>query len=157
MNNVITIYTDGGAHNNPGPAGCAAILRYNEHIKELWCFFEHATNNQMELLAIIMALDSLKKDNLNIQVITDSSYVKDGITKWIFAWQKNNWRGSSNKQVKNLALWQYLLALTKKHHIEWLWVKGHSGDLYNEKADELVQKAIADKLPILGQYNHLLT
>jgi ribonuclease HI len=139
--NIVKIYTDGACSGNPGPGGWAAILLYREHKKEIFGSQSDTTNNQMELKAVIESLKTLKKSS-NIIVYTDSTYVKDGITKWIFSWKKNNWRNSKKQPVKNMELWQELDELRLGHEIDWRWVKGHSGDFYNDLVDELAVKAV---------------
>ncbi len=137
----ITIYTDGACQGNPGPGGWGALLIYNEHEKELFGGEKETTNNRMELSAVIHALNSLKS-SCTITLYTDSNYVKDGITKWIHNWKKNNWRNSQRKPVKNSDLWQELDQASQRHTIEWKWVKGHAGNYGNEKADMLANKGV---------------
>jgi len=138
--NIVKIYSDGACSGNPGPGGWAAVLLYKEHKKEIFGSQKDTTNNQMELKAAIESLKILKKSS-NIEFYTDSTYVKDGITKWIFSWKKNNWRNSKKQPVKNVELWQELDKLVVNHEIEWHWVKGHSGDTYNDLADKLAYEA----------------
>jgi ribonuclease HI len=138
--NIVKIYSDGACSGNPGPGGWAAVLLYKEHKKEIFGSQKDTTNNQMELKAAIESLKILKKSS-NIEFYTDSTYVKDGITKWIFSWKKNNWRNSKKQPVKNVELWQELDKLVVNHKIEWHWVKGHSGDTYNDLADKLAYEA----------------
>lgn len=137
----IIIHTDGGCRGNPGPGGWGAILVCGEHRKELKGHANDTTNNRMELCAAIEALSSLKK-NSEVDLYTDSVYVRDGISKWMDNWKKNNWRTAARKPVKNKELWQALDALNAMHHVEWHWVKGHSGDPGNERADELANEAM---------------
>jgi ribonuclease HI len=139
---IIKIYTDGACSGNPGKGGWGAVLLYKGHKKEISGFNPQTTNNQMELQAVIEALKALKKPS-EIIVYTDSVYVKDGITKWIFNWKKNGWRTADKKPVKNLEFWQELDLLVVGHQITWQWVKGHSGDKYNEIADQLAVNAIS--------------
>lgn len=139
----VTIYTDGACSGNPGKGGWGAVLIYGEHIKEISGYAVETTNNQMELTAPIMALRSLKQ-TVEVVIYTDSTYVKNGIEQWIFGWQKNGWKTANKKPVKNSELWQQLLSETKRHKITWQWVKGHSGDKYNEIADRLATNAIAE-------------
>ncbi len=139
----VEIFTDGACSGNPGPGGWGAILRYKGTEKELNGFSAHTTNNQMELTATIEALKALTR-SCDIVLTTDSQYVKDGITKWIFNWKKNNWRTANKKPVKNQELWMALDDEIRKHNIEWAWVKSHAGHPENERADELARKAIAD-------------
>ncbi|MBC8225794.1 MAG: ribonuclease HI [Gammaproteobacteria bacterium] len=133
---VIEIYTDGACRGNPGPGGWAALLRINQHEKKLAGFVAHTTNNRMELMAPIQALAALKQKS-TVVLVTDSQYVKRGITEWILDWKKRNWRTSSRKPVKNVDLWQQLDDLTSKHSVEWKWVRGHSGVAENELVDQL--------------------
>ena len=137
----VEIFTDGACSGNPGPGGWGAILRYGKTEKELSGGHENTTNNQMELMAAIRALESLKKPCF-VDIYTDSSYVKDGITKWIHNWQKNGWRTAARKPVKNADLWQRLLDALGAHDMNWHWVKGHAGHPENERADELARKGM---------------
>jgi ribonuclease HI len=139
----VVIYSDGACKGNPGPGGWGAWLQSGEHGKELWGGEPATTNNRMELTAVIEALASLKR-TCDIQVYTDSEYVKNGITTWIHGWKRRGWKTADGKPVKNVELWQRLEALAKLHHIEWHWVKGHAGHPGNEKADELANRGVAD-------------
>lgn len=141
MTSVI-IHTDGACSGNPGPGGWGAVLQHGETIKELKGGAKLTTNNQMELTAAIEALNALKRP-CEVELHTDSSYVKDGLTKWIHGWKKNGWKTSDKKPVKNAELWQRLDAARAVHHVEWHWVKGHSGHPENERADALARAAIA--------------
>ncbi len=134
----IVIYTDGACSGNPGPGGWGAILRYEGTQKELKGGKADTTNNQMELTAAIESLNALKQ-SCNIDLYTDSVYVRDGIMKWIEGWKRNNWRTAAKKPVKNVELWQSLAEAQKRHTIEWHWVKGHAGHPDNERADELAR------------------
>jgi ribonuclease HI len=134
----IIIYTDGSCIGNPGKGGWGAILLYKNHKKEISGKEENTTNNKMELKAVIEALKNLKK-KCDINLYTDSNYVKNGITQWIFNWKKNDWKTTDKKEVKNKELWQELDSLVQRHKIEWHWVKGHSGNKYNEEADKLAR------------------
>jgi ribonuclease HI len=136
----VIIYTDGGCAPNPGPGGWAAILRSGEHMKELKGGEPNSTNNRMELMAAISGLEALKRPS-RVDVHIDSQYVRDGITKYINNWKKNGWRTAARDPVKNQDLWQRLDAARGPHTVHWHWVKGHSGDFYNERADELVRDA----------------
>ena len=136
----VEIYTDGACRRNPGPGGWGVLLRNNGHEKELCGGVLETTNNQMELMAAIEALKKIPTGQ-KVQVYTDSKYVKLGITEWIEKWSKNNWKTSSKQKVKNLALWTELNEISKKHKIEWFWVKGHAGDPINEEVDTLAKKA----------------
>lgn len=134
----IEIYTDGACSGNPGPGGWGAILRYQGNEKELNGGKAETTNNQMELTAAIEALNALKQP-CEIDLYTDSVYVRDGIMKWIEGWKRNNWRTAAKKPVKNVELWQALDDATSRHNITWHWVKGHAGHPDNERADELAR------------------
>ena len=139
----VVIYTDGGcAPTNPGPGGWAAILRSGKHMKELKGGEPLSTNNRMELMAAISALEALKQPS-QVDMHIDSQYVRDGITKYINNWKKNGWRTASKEPVKNQDLWQRLDAARNLHTVRWHWVRGHSGDEFNERADELVREARA--------------
>lgn len=139
--NIIEIYTDGACSGNPGPGGWGAVLLYKGHEKEISGSQKDTTNNQMELKAVIEALKILKRPS-DIIIYTDSVYSKDGITKWIFNWKKNGWKTANKKPIKNIELWKELDELSAKHQIEWKWVKGHSGNKYNEIADQLAVNAV---------------
>ncbi|QDP01076.1 ribonuclease HI [Thalassotalea sp. PS06] len=140
----VDIYTDGSCLGNPGPGGYGAILIYKEHRKELSQGYKRTTNNRMEMLATIVALESLK-ESCAITLTTDSQYVRQGITQWIHNWLKNNWRTSSKQAVKNADLWKRLHQETQRHKIDWKWVKGHSGHPENERCDELARTAAEGK------------
>ena len=139
----LRIYTDGTCKGNPGPGGWGALLIYGDAEKELSGFDALTTNNRMELLAAIMALESLKRPTA-LDLYTDSQYVKNGITSWIKGWQKNGWKNAQKKPVANADLWQRLLAATAPHDIKWHWVKGHSGHVENERVDALANAAIVE-------------
>ncbi len=141
MSDKIEIYTDGACLGNPGNGGYGAILMYKGHKKEISGGEKDTTNNRMEMRAAIEALRSLKKSSEAVIIYTDSKYVMDGITSWINSWKKNNWRTANRKPVKNADLWQDLDVEVAKHKIHWVWVKGHSGNHYNELVDELARKA----------------
>ncbi|WP_419827607.1 ribonuclease HI [Sphingomonas sp.] len=132
----VEIFTDGACKGNPGPGGWAALLRSGETVKELSGGEAQTTNNRMELLAAIRALEALKRPNV-VTLTTDSRYVMDGLTKWIHGWQRNGWRTADKKPVKNADLWQALLAAAAPHQIAWKWVKGHAGHAENERVDQL--------------------
>lgn len=140
----ITIYTDGACSGNPGIGGWGAILLYQDHRKEIYGGDKYTTNNKMELMAVIEALFALKKENCDIEIYTDSQYVKKGITEWLFGWKKNNWKNSKKQEVLNRDLWEKLDVLTSKHNIEWFWVKGHNNNELNERADELARLGIKE-------------
>ncbi len=137
---TVIIATDGACKGNPGPGGWGAILRHGKKEREISGGAKDTTNNRMELMAAIEALRALKQP-CKVILSTDSSYVKDGITKWIFGWQKNGWKTAARKPVKNADLWQELLQAIAPHQIEWKWVKGHAGDADNERADILASDA----------------
>ena len=137
----VVIYTDGGcAPTNPGPGGWAAVLIKGAHQKELKGGEPHTTNNRMELMAAISALEALKQP-CAVDMHTDSRYVRDGITKYINNWKRNGWRTAAKEPVKNKDLWERLETARNVHTVRWHWVKGHSGDRFNERADELVREA----------------
>ncbi|MCH2546677.1 MAG: ribonuclease HI [Alphaproteobacteria bacterium] len=138
--NVI-IYTDGACSGNPGPGGWGAYLQYGAVEKELCGGAPETTNNRMELMAAIKALEALKHPCI-VDLYTDSNYVKDGITQWIFGWKKNGWKTAAKKPVKNADLWQELDAQAARHTMQWHWVKGHDGDSGNERADALARSGI---------------
>jgi ribonuclease HI len=139
----VEIFTDGACKGNPGPGGWGAIIRSGRHEKELSGGDPLTTNNRMELLAAIRALEALKRP-CRIRLHTDSIYVRDGITKWIHGWRRNGWKTADRKPVKNAELWQALLDAAAPHQVEWKWVKGHSGHPENERADRLACDAAAD-------------
>jgi len=133
---AVEIFTDGACKGNPGPGGWGAILRSNGKEREISGGESPTTNNRMELMAAIEALNALKKP-CHVQLWTDSVYVRDGITKWIHGWRRNGWKTADKKPVKNAELWQALLDATTPHRIDWHWVKGHAGHPENERADQL--------------------
>ena len=141
MNKLIYIYTDGACRGNPGPGGWGAILECDGYKKEINGSSKLTTNNIMELTAVIKSLELVKKTS-NIIITTDSTYVKNGITNWIHNWKAKGWRTANKKPVKNKNLWILLDQLSQKHTIEWKWVRGHTGHLGNERADELANQAI---------------
>ena len=143
MDKNIRIYTDGACRGNPGPGGWGAILIYESHRKEIYGGSLLTTNNIMELMAVIEALKIIKFSS-KIIVTTDSKYVKDGITKWIYNWKQKNWKTTNKKPVKNKKLWIELDNIVSKHTIQWEWVKGHSGHEENERADYLANEGIDD-------------
>ena len=142
---VVTIYTDGACKGNPGAGGWGAILKYGDAEKELWGGEPETTNNRMELMAAIAALECLKRGS-DVVLYTDSQYLRQGITEWIFGWKKKNWRSSTGKPVKNVELWQRLDKAAEPHKIEWRWVKGHSGDPGNERADQLANRGCEEQV-----------
>ena len=139
MTKQIEIWTDGSCSGNPGPGGWGALLVSGDDEKELFGGQENTTNNQMELKAAIEALNALKAPS-KVILHTDSTYVKDGLTKWIHGWKKNGWKTAAKKPVKNKEYWQALDAACQRHDITWKWVKGHAGDPGNERADELANR-----------------
>lgn len=144
MAELIEIWTDGACSGNPGPGGWGALLKAGTHEKELMGGEYETTNNRMELMAAIEALQALKRPS-RVRLHTDSTYVKDGLTKWIHGWKRNGWKTAAKKPVKNKDLWQALEEACKRHDIEWVWVKGHAGDEGNERADELARLAARQK------------
>lgn len=140
---LVTVFTDGACSGNPGPGGWGAILMSGGHRKELRGSEANTTNNRMELSAAIGALEALRKPSI-VALHTDSNYLKDGITKWIFGWKRNGWKTADKKPVKNEDLWKRLDLALKTHTIEWHWVKGHAGHPENERADELARLAISE-------------
>jgi len=139
----VIIYTDGACSGNPGPGGWGALLLWNDKVKELSGGEEATTNNRMELLAAIAALEALKQPCF-VDLYTDSVYVRDGIARWIDNWKRNGWRTAAKKPVKNAELWQALDAARARHQVNWHWVKGHAGNEYNERADVLARTAITE-------------
>lgn len=138
---TVKIYTDGACSGNPGPGGWGALLRYGDHEKELSGGEPETTNNRMELMAAIMALEALKK-RCKVDLYTDSVYVRDGITKWLEGWKAKGWRTANKKEVKNQDLWKRLDEAVSKHDVSFHWVKGHAGHPENERADALATGAI---------------
>lgn len=138
----IIVHTDGACSGNPGPGGWGVILDYNGTRKELSGGEANTTNNRMELMGAISALEALKRP-CEVEMHVDSNYVKDGITKWIHGWKKNGWKTADKKPVKNAELWQRLDAALKSHKVSWHWVKGHAGHDENERADELAREGMA--------------
>jgi ribonuclease HI len=137
----VVIYTDGACSGNPGPGGWAAILTYGDKCKEISGGAATTTNNRMELMAAISALEALTRAS-RVELHTDSSYLKNGITKWIHGWKRNGWKTADKKPVKNAELWQRLDEARNRHEIEWRWVKGHAGHAENERADELAREGM---------------
>ena len=138
MTDTIEIWTDGACSGNPGPGGWGALMRWNGHEKELWGGDRATTNNRMEMQAVIEALNALKKPS-KVTLHVDSTYVKDGLTKWIHGWKRNGWKTAAKKPVKNQDLWMAMDEACQRHEITWKWVKGHDGDPGNERADELAR------------------
>jgi ribonuclease HI len=139
--NEIDAYTDGACSGNPGPGGWGVLLRWQGRERELKGGEAQTTNNRMELMAAISALETLKK-GCHVRVHTDSTYVKDGITAWINRWKRNGWKTADRKPVKNVDLWQRLDAALATHHVEWHWIRGHSGHPENERADALARAGL---------------
>jgi ribonuclease HI len=138
----VTIWTDGACSGNPGPGGWGAILSYGEKLKEMKGGEALTTNNRMELMAAIMALEALTRP-CAVDVHTDSQYLRGGITEWMRGWKRNGWRTADKKPVKNIELWQRLDEAAARHDIAWHWVKGHAGHDMNERADELAREGMA--------------
>lgn len=141
----VDIFTDGACRGNPGPGGWGAILRYKGTEKTLSGAEAHTTNNRMELMAAIAALESLKRP-CRANVTTDSQYVRQGITEWITNWKRRGWKTADRKPVKNVDLWQRLDAAASTHQVEWHWVRGHTGHPENEQADALANQAIDEMI-----------
>lgn len=139
----VDIWTDGACSGNPGPGGWGALLRYKGNEKELFGGENETTNNRMELTAAIEALKALKKP-CEVDLTTDSQYVKGGITGWIENWKKNGWKTAAKKPVKNADLWQALEDAVSRHKVSWHWIKGHAGHAENERADELARRGMLD-------------
>ncbi|BCB26728.1 ribonuclease H [Sulfurimicrobium lacus] len=138
---MVEIYTDGACKGNPGPGGWGALLRFRGQEKELFGGEALTTNNRMELLAVIRALEALSRP-CKAWVHTDSQYVQKGISEWIHNWKRRGWRTADKKPVKNVDLWQQLDTLAGKHQVEWVWVKGHAGHEENERADQLANRGV---------------
>lgn len=137
----VEIYTDGACRGNPGPGGWGALLRYNGHEREIYGGEPETTNNRMELRAAVQALNALR-ESCRVRLVTDSQYVRKGISEWLENWKRNGWRTASRQPVKNVDLWQALDAAAARHEIEWCWVRGHSGHPENERADQLANRGI---------------
>ena len=140
---TVQIFTDGACKGNPGVGGWGVLIKSSNYINELKGYEQLTTNNRMELIAVIEGIKSIEK-NANIEITTDSKYVKNGINLWIDNWRKNDWKTSAKKPVKNKELWLKLDKLVQNYSIEWKWVKGHSGHPGNERADQLANAAILD-------------
>ena len=139
----VEIYTDGACSGNPGPGGWGVILCWRNEEREIWGSEGHTTNNRMELTAAIKALESLKRP-VKAVLYTDSTYVKEGITNWLPTWKARKWKTAAKKPVKNVDLWQALEEAVRKHDIKWCWVKGHAGQLGNERADALARRGVSE-------------
>ncbi|HEY7765691.1 MAG TPA: ribonuclease HI [Aestuariivirgaceae bacterium] len=139
---AVQIFTDGACSGNPGPGGWGALLRFGAREKELKGGEALTTNNRMELMAAISALEALKR-SCSVDLYTDSNYLREGITKWIHGWRRNGWRTAEKKPVKNAELWQRLDQALSRHRIQWHWVRGHAGHVENERADALARQGMA--------------
>ena len=137
----VDIFTDGACRGNPGPGGWAAILRYRRVEKELSGYEANTTNNRMEMMAAISGLEALKRP-CRVRLYSDSQYLRDGITKWIYGWKQRGWRTADRQPVKNIDLWQQLDTAAARHTVEWEWVRGHAGHPENERADALARSRI---------------
>jgi len=138
---IVELFTDGACSGNPGPGGWGVILRYRGVEKELWGGAKETTNNRMELTAAIEGLEALSR-GVRANLTTDSTYVRDGITKWIHGWKAKGWKTANKKPVKNKDLWQRLEVAIERHQVEWHWVRGHDGHIENERADALARKGV---------------
>lgn len=138
---TVEIYTDGACRGNPGPGAWAAVLRYNGAERKLSGTETQTTNNRMELMAAIRALEALKRP-CRVRLHTDSRYIRDGITRWLAGWKRNGWKTASRKPVKNRELWERLEQAAARHEVDWRWVRGHAGDPGNELADRLANEAL---------------
>jgi ribonuclease HI len=143
MSQSVTIHTDGACKGNPGPGGWGALLSFRDRERELFGGEPATTNNRMELTAVIRALESLQRA-CDVELYTDSQYVKNGIETWIHGWKRNGWRTADRKPVKNAELWRELDRLAAQHRIRWHWVKGHNGDAGNDRADALANRGVAE-------------
>jgi len=144
----VEIFSDGACKGNPGPGGWGALLRYGAAEKELWGGELDTTNNRMELMAVIQALEALKRP-CEVRITTDSRYVKQGVTSWMPRWKRNGWRTAERKPVKNRDLWERLDEATSRHELQWHWVRGHTGHPENERADRLANRGIPGRPPDL--------
>ena len=145
MSQIVEVFTDGACRGNPGPGGWGVLLRYGDNEKELYGGEANTTNNRMELMAAIQALENLKRE-CKVILTTDSEYVRKGITEWIANWKKRGWKTAAKQPVKNKDLWQRLDKAATEHQVEWHWVRGHTGHPENERADELANKGIDELL-----------
>jgi ribonuclease HI len=142
----VEVFTDGACRGNPGPGGWAAILRYRGTERELSGFEPHTTNNRMEMMAAIAALEALKRP-CRVRLYSDSQYLRDGITQWINGWKRRGWLTADKRPVKNVDLWQRLDDASGRHDVAWIWIRGHSGHSENERADALARARIAEVSP----------
>ena len=143
MSDMVEVFSDGACKGNPGPGGWGALLRYGTDEKELWGGEPDTTNNRMELMAVIRALEALTRPS-QVRVTTDSQYVKQGVTAWMARWKRNGWRTADRKPVKNRDLWERLDQATSRHELQWQWVRGHRGHPENERADRLANRGIPE-------------
>lgn len=143
--NVVYIHTDGACRGNPGPGGWGALLQFSGKERELYGAEKETTNNRMELTAAIRALEALSRPCC-VHLVTDSQYVKQGMTQWLANWKRRGWRTADGKEVKNRDLWQLLERQVQRHQVEWFWVRGHSGHIENERVDQLANRAINEIL-----------
>ncbi len=143
MTAEVVIFTDGSCRGNPGPGGWGAILTYGGHEREIWGGEAHSTNNRMELMAAIQALEALKRP-CRVELHTDSQYVRNGVTQWLSLWKARGWRTMTKGAVKNEDLWRRLDAANSRHQVDWRWVKGHAGHDMNERADRLAKRGRAE-------------
>ena len=141
QDNLVEIFTDGACSGNPGPGGYGAILKYGNEIREISGFEMETTNNRMEMMAVIKALQQLKRP-CRVRIVTDSQYIVKGMTEWVPGWIRRNWLTSQKKPVLNKSLWEEILRLCKHHKIEWKWIRGHNGHPYNERCDQLARDAV---------------
>lgn len=141
---TVVIHSDGACQGNPGPGGWAAIMRYGKHCLEISGYEANTTNNRMEMRAVIEALRTLTRTS-QVELYTDSEYLRKGITEWVLSWMRRGWKTSTGKPVKNQELWEALYALTQEHQIKWSWLKGHAGHPDNERADQLARDAIQQR------------
>jgi ribonuclease HI len=142
---VVQVFTDGACRGNPGPGGWGAVLRFGDHEREIYGAEPETTNNRMELMAAIRALETLKR-SCRVELVTDSQYVKQGITSWLPGWKRRGWRAASGQPVKNQDLWEALDTQARRHQVEWFWVRGHTGHPENERADRLANRGIDEML-----------
>ncbi len=143
MSDKVEIFTDGACKGNPGPGGWGALLRYRGKERELWGGEPETTNNRMELMAAIRALEALRRP-CRVELTTDSRYLQKGVTEWMANWKRRGWKTAGKQPVKNIDLWKRLDEAMRRHHIEWHWVRGHTGHAENERADQLANRAIEE-------------
>lgn len=144
MTNPVVIHTDGACRGNPGPGGWGAVLEHKGRERELYGYEGDTTNNRMELMAVINALEALKRP-CTVRMVTDSEYVMKGVTEWMDGWKRRGWKTAARKPVRNLDLWQRLDAALARHEVDWEWVRGHTGHAGNERADQLANRAIDEQ------------